>query len=241
MAMPEALFRVRGLNAYYGRSHVVQNASLDVGSECVGLMGRNGAGKTALARAIMGLTPPAAKGEVSLFGQPLLGLKPNEISYAGVGYVPQGRQLFPSLTVLETLKLTERRRGGEAGWTVDRVLELFPSLTKRLHASSANLSGGERSMLAIGRALMINPRFLILDEPTEGLAPAIVERVAESLRALVAEGIPVLLIEQSLRAVELASSRLYLMNVGVIALEIETAEFCGDKALQDRFLGILDR
>lgn len=239
--MADVSLRVRDLNAHYGRSHVVQDAALDVGAECVALMGRNGAGKTTMVRAIMGLNPPAATGDVSLAGRQLLGLKPNEIARAGVGYVPQGRRLFPSLSVLETLKLTERRSSPEARWTVDAVLELFPSLRKRLNASSANLSGGERSMLAIGRALMGNPRFLILDEPTEGLAPAIVERVAESLKALVAEGIPVLLIEQSLRAVELASSRIYLMNVGIISLEMATDAFCSDKALQDRYLGIVDR
>lgn len=239
--MDRTALSVRGLDACYGRSHVVQNASLQVGVECVGLMGRNGAGKTTLVRAIMGLSPPAASGEVSLFGHSLLGLKPSEISHAGIGYVPQGRKLFPSLSVLETLKLTERRTRDRPRWDVEAVLELFPSLRKRLHAESGNLSGGERSMLAIGRALMTNPRFLILDEPTEGLAPAVVERVAEGLESLVTEGIPVLLIEQSLRAVELATTRLYLMNVGVISLEIATTDFCADKELQDRYLGIVNR
>lgn len=236
--MPEALLSTNALNAFYGQAHVVQDVSLCLGPECVAVMGRNGAGKTTLVRAIMGLIPPRATGSVSLEGRQILGRAPHQISRLGIGYVPQGRRLFPSLTVTEHLTLAARMHTERAPWTVARVFELFPSLGQRRAAFADQISGGERSMLAIGRALMTNPQCLLLDEPTEGLAPTIVERVAHAVRGLVAEGVSVLLIEQSLKPVELASDRVYLMSVGKIVHEEPTHALVANRATFDRHLGV---
>ena len=239
MHMPDATsLKIEALNAYYGQAHVVQDVSMHVGAECVALMGRNGAGKTTLARALMGLRPPLATGRVELGGTPLLGLKPAVISRAGVGYVPQGRRLFPSLTVVEHLRVVERPSKGEAAWTIERIFDLFPSLAMRHKSLGRYLSGGERSMLAIARALMINPKCLVLDEPTEGLAPTMVDRVCSGLADLVKQGIPVLLIEQSLKATELAASRVYVMNVGRIVYDGPIADFLENAERRDQYLGL---
>lgn len=232
------MLHIESVNAYYGHAHVVQDVSMDVGAECVALMGRNGAGKTTFARALMGLRPPRATGRVELEGQSLMGLKPATISRMGVGYVPQGRRLFPSLTVLEHLNVVQRPSSERENWTVERIYELFPSLAKRNKALAQHLSGGERSMLAIARALMTNPRCLILDEPTEGLAPTMVENVCSGLADLVKQGIPVLLIEQSLKATELAASRIYIMNVGRIVYQAPVADFLNDTTARDQYLGL---
>lgn len=236
--MIDPILRVRGLDAYYGASHVVQDVSLAVRRECVAVMGRNGAGKTTLARAVMGLTPPRATGTVELGGESLLGRPSYQRSRLGLGYVPQGRRLFPSLGVEEHLRLAARPRDGAGSWTVERVFDLFPSLAERRRASGNRISGGERSMLAIGRALMTNPRCLLLDEPTEGLAPAVVQRVGGALRTLARSGVAVLLIEQSLRAVEIAADRVIFLAVGRVVHELDAAELTTDPSLFESYLGV---
>ena len=237
--MPEAVLSTSALNAFYGQAHVVQDVSLRLGPECVAVMGRNGAGKTTLVRAIMGLAPPRATGDVTFDSRRILGLAAHKISRLGIGYVPQGRRLFRSLTVTEHLTLAARTRTARAPWTVARVFELFPSLGQRRAAFADQISGGERSMLAIGRALMTNPRCLLLDEPTEGLAPTIVERVAHGIRGLVADGVSVMLIEQSLRPVELASDRVYLMSAGKIVHEEPTKALVANRTTFERHLGVV--
>lgn len=236
--MNDAVIEVADLDARYGLGHVLQGLSIRVGRECVALMGRNGVGKTTLARVLLGLTPPRAQGRVRMMGQDVLGWPPYRIARLGIGYVPQGRRLFPSLTVDEHLRLN--RRCGSAGtrWTADAVYQLFPSLGQRRRSYGNQISGGERSMLAIGRALVTNPGCLILDEPTEGLAPAVVETVTGGLRDLTAEGVAVLLIEQNVKAAALAAGRAYFMAEGQIVHEAADRAAMTDDAVLGRYLGV---
>ncbi|MDP3224596.1 MAG: ATP-binding cassette domain-containing protein, partial [Rubrivivax sp.] len=175
------LLVVEGLDVYYGRAHALQGVSLTLAHGVLGIVGRNGMGKTTLCNAITGLVP--GSGSIRLAGEEILGLSPNQITQRGIAYVPQGRRVWPSLSVDETLKLVARKKR-----EVDRVYTMFPRLAERKGNGGAQLSGGEQQMLAIGRALLLEPRLLVMDEPTEGLAPVIVEQVAQALRDLVAEG-----------------------------------------------------
>ena len=236
--MADPVLRVAGLDAFYGSAHVVQDVSLTVGRECVAVMGRNGAGKSTLARAIMGLAPPRVTGRIQLDGTPLNGLSAVARSRRGLGYVPQGRRLFPSLSVAEHLRVVSRPGDGRDLWTAERVFALFPSLAERRHAAGDRISGGERSMLAIGRALVTNPRCLILDEPTEGLAPAILERVCAALRELAGSGVAVLLIEQSLRAVEGAADRVALFGIGRIVQTLPVSDLAAEPQIVEELLGV---
>lgn len=236
--MAETMIDVEHLEAHYKLGLALQGLNLRVGKECVAVMGRNGVGKTTLARALMGLTPPRASGSVTLLGQQVLGWSPHRIARLGVGYVPQGRRLFASLSVDEHLQLNARKGPAGQRWTTSRVYELFPSLGRRRRAYAGQISGGERSMLAIGRALVTNPGCLILDEPTEGLAPAVVEDVASSLKSLSREGVAVLLIEQNVKAAVLAADRAYFMAEGRIVHESTDGESISDEATLGRYLGV---
>ena len=178
---PGPILRVDRLNVYYGRAHAVQDVSLTLDRGILAVVGRNGMGKTTLCNAITGLV--AASGSIKLTGTELVGLAPHAITGLGVGYVPQGRRVWPSLTVDEHLKLAERS-AHRGVWTIERIYDLFPRLAERRGNGGYQLSGGEQQMLAIGRALLFNPRLLVMDEPTEGLAPVIVEQVAETLKSL---------------------------------------------------------
>ncbi|SDI93928.1 ABC transporter ATP-binding protein [Billgrantia gudaonensis] len=236
--MTETMIRVECLEAHYGLGQALHDLDMHVGKECVAVMGRNGVGKTTLARVLMGLDPPQATGSVELLGQSVLGWPPYRIARLGVGYVPQGRRLFPSLSVDEHLQLNSRKGPTGEHWSTSRVFELFPSLGRRRKAYGDQISGGERSMLAIGRALVTNPGCLILDEPTEGLAPAVVEDVALSLKELSREGVAVLLIEQNVRAATLAADRAYFMSEGRIVHETVDGESMSDEATLGRYLGV---
>jgi branched-chain amino acid transport system ATP-binding protein len=190
-----------GVHAYYGDAHVLHGVSFTLGEgRLLGLLGRNGAGKTTAIRAVIGFTPPRA-GEIRLFGEPIARLDAETIARKGVGLVPQGRRIFPSLTVAENLAVVARppRGGGARGWTLERVFDVFPRLRERARQFAGTLSGGEQQMLAIGRALMTNPRVLLLDEPSEGLAPHVVAEVRRVLLRLKAEGFSILLVEQNTR------------------------------------------
>ncbi|RZI74147.1 MAG: ABC transporter permease [Variovorax sp.] len=223
---------VEGLDVYYGRAHALQQVSLAIEQGVLGIVGRNGMGKTTLCNAITGLVP--ARGSVRLLGEEVLGLAPNEITKRGIAYVPQGRRVWPSLSVDETLRLVAARKRD-----VDRVYTMFPRLAERRGNGGAQLSGGEQQMLAIGRALLLNPKLLVMDEPTEGLAPVIVEQVAQALRDLAAEGaIAVLLIEQNLGVAMSVADRIGVMVNGRIAQEMPTAELAADRELQERLLGV---
>ena len=232
------MLEVRGLNAYYGRAHVLQDVSFELGAGSVAIIGRNGMGKTTLCNAIMGIKPPDASGSVRFEGRELLGRSSYRIAGAGIGYVPQGRRLFPSLTVDEHLRMLAGRRTGGRRWTPDRIYELFPRLAERKRNGGAQLSGGEQQMLAIGRALLTNPRLLIMDEPSEGLAPAIVEGLIDTFRALEAEGLAILLIEQNLGVATSISERQLVMVAGSIAAETTAEALMGDPEAQRRYLGV---
>jgi ABC-type branched-subunit amino acid transport system ATPase component len=228
------LLEVRNLDVYYGRAHALQGVSLRLDGGVLAVVGRNGMGKTTLCNAITGLVP--ASGSVKLAGHELLGLAPNRIAELGIGYVPQGRRVWPSLTVDEHLRLVSKKRGT---WTIARIYETFPRLAERKGHGGAQLSGGEQQMLAIGRALLLNPRLLVMDEPTEGLAPVIVEQVGRMLAALAHEGeVGVLLIEQNLGVAVDVSDTVAVMVNGRIARAMPAAELAADTALQQRLLGV---
>ncbi len=234
--MSDLLLRVEGLQAFYGSAKALHDVSFSMGRESVAIVGRNGMGKSTLCAAIMGFTPPRASGSVQFDGKELMGKPPHRIARAGLGYVPQGRRLFPSLTVHEHLVIASRK--GEAGWTADRVYEFFPRLAERKRNGGAELSGGEQQMLAIGRALLGNPRLLIMDEPSEGLAPAIVEMMVDVFKKLEEEGLAILLIEQKLDVATSLADRQLVMVGGEIALETTAKELERDTEMQRRYLGV---
>src|SRR5579883_3415919 len=237
--MSEPLFVVEGLNAHYGRAHVLQDVAFQMGQESIALVGRNGMGKTTLCNAIMGIQPPTVSGSIRLGGVELVGKPSFKISTLGVGYVPQGRRLFPSLTVDEHLRMLGQRGGSQRRWTPERVYELFPRLGERRRNGGAQLSGGEQQMLAIGRALLTDPKLLIMDEPSEGLAPTVVESMVETLRRLVEEeGMAVLLIEQNLGVATAAADRQLVMVAGRIFTETTAEVLANDPEAQRRFLGV---
>ncbi len=223
---------VEGLDVFYGRAHALQTVNLTIDHGVLGIVGRNGMGKTTLCNAITGLV--RARGSVRLLGEEILGRAPNEITRRGIAYVPQGRRVWPSLSVDETLRLVASKKRD-----VERVYSMFPRLAERKGNGGAQLSGGEQQMLAIGRALLLEPKLLVMDEPTEGLAPVIVEQVAQALRDLAAGGdISVLLIEQNLGVAMTVADRIGVMVNGRIAQELPTAQLAADRELQERLLGV---
>jgi branched-chain amino acid transport system ATP-binding protein len=233
------LLEVQGLEAWYGPARVLQGVSFGVGDgERVSIVGRNGMGKSTLCKAIMGIAPPRARGSVRLGGGELCGRPSYRICAAGIAYVPQGRRLFPSLTTEEHLRMIGGPLPKRGRWTIKRVYELFPRLAERRGVSGAQLSGGEQQMLAIGRALLTNPRLLLMDEPSEGLAPTIVEELVETCRSLVDEGIALLLIEQNLGVATALAERLLVMVAGQIAHETTPETLLADEDAQRRFLGV---
>jgi branched-chain amino acid transport system ATP-binding protein len=212
-----------------------------MGRESVAIVGRNGMGKTTLCNAIMGITPPRTTGSIRLEGRELVGTQSHKIARRGLGYVPQGRRLFPSLTVDQHLRIAARRgsRNGSGGeWTRERVYDLFPRLGERKKNGGAQLSGGEQQMLAIGRALVTNPRILVMDEPSEGLAPTVIEAMIETFKVLEEEGLAILLIEQNLGVATALAERQLVMIGGRIAAETTAAKLGGDAELQRRYLGV---
>jgi branched-chain amino acid transport system ATP-binding protein len=236
--MSEPLLTVEELHAYYGPAHVLQGVSFEIGDEPVAIVGRNGMGKTTLCAAIMGIKPPRATGSIRVRGLELLGKASYRIARLGVGYVPQGRRLFPSLSVDEHLRIVEGRRNGARRWTPGRVYELFPRLAERKRNGGAQLSGGEQQMLAIGRALLTNPDLLIMDEPSEGLAPAVIEGLIDTFRKLEEEGLRILLIEQNLAVATSLAERQLVMIAGEIAAETTAHELAANPELQRRYLGV---
>ncbi|MEM9814289.1 MAG: ATP-binding cassette domain-containing protein, partial [Pseudomonadota bacterium] len=226
---------IRGLNVFYGASHALQGVDLRLEGGVLSVVGRNGMGKTTLCNAIMGLVP-ASSGSISFAGQPLVGRSPTDIARLGVGYVPQGRRLWPSLTVDEHLKMVATPGGA---WTVERIYSTFPRLAERKSNGGGQLSGGEQQMLAISRALLANPRLLIMDEPTEGLAPVIVAQVEEMLLNLAEDGdIEVLVIEQNIGVACAVADTVAIMVNGQINRLVPAAQLAGDRDLQQRLLGV---
>ncbi|HLG79837.1 MAG TPA: ABC transporter ATP-binding protein [Bradyrhizobium sp.] len=217
------MLEVRNLHSGYGDAVVVNGASLDVGAgEIVALLGRNGMGKTTFIRSVMGLTPPRIRsGTITWRGENLVGLRPHDIAARKIAIVPQGRRLFPSLTVTEHLTMLKSARAKD-GWTVDRVFQIFPRLAERRHHRGGQLSGGERGMLAVGRALMIDPELILMDEPSEGLAPVMVQHLEQIILDLKREGLSILLVEQNLYSALAVADRVYVLETGQVVHQGET-------------------
>jgi branched-chain amino acid transport system ATP-binding protein len=227
---------VKDLNAYYGGAHVLQGVTLSVGSgEAVSLIGRNGAGKTTTIACIVGFLRPRG-GRVLVAGADLTGTPAHRVARAGVALVPQGRRVFADLTVRENLALAARPV--RDGWDADKVLQLFPSLARRLGNRGDELSGGEQQMVAIARALLRNPTLLLLDEPSEGLAPKLVDEVGDALERLATSGLSLLLVEQNLGLATRIGQRVYVMNKGRIVFEGTPAELAASTDVESRYLGV---
>ncbi len=230
------LLSIDGLCAGYGRAQVLHGVSFSVGHEAVGLVGRNGMGKSTLCNTIMGLVRPTA-GSIRFDGDEIGGMAPEQVARRGIAYVPQGRRLFPSLTVDEHLRMLAKKARGKR-WTPDAVYELFPRLAARRRNGGAELSGGEQQMLAVARALLLNGRLVVMDEPSEGLAPAIVDTLIDAVHHLVGKGVAVLVVEQNLRAATEIADRQLVMVSGRIETEMTGAELAGNADLQRRYLGV---
>jgi len=215
-----------GLNTYYGKSHILLDVGLEVPEgQITTLLGRNGAGKTTTLRSLMGLTP-ARTGRVSIFGRDTTRLPPYRIAALGVGYVPEGRKIFPNLTVHDNLRVPLERPGP---WTIERAYELFPRLAERRGNLGRQLSGGEQEMLSIARAMLLNPKLLILDEPSQGLAPLIVAEVFRVVTRMREEGLSVLLVEQNVRASLEVADRAYVLDHGQMVWSGSAAELSSDE------------
>ncbi len=232
------MLSVEGLQAGYGESQILFDMALEVGSgEVVTLMGRNGMGKTTTVRAVMGLLRPSA-GRITFAGRDITGLPAFKVAQAGIGLVPEGRQVFPNLTVRENLIATARRAPGDGGWDLARVFELFPALQERQVGYGNQLSGGEQQMLAIARALMTNPRLLILDEASEGLAPLVRAEIWRVLERLKQEGQAILVIDKNLEALGRIADRHVVIEKGHVVWSGDSADLLADRDLQGRYLGV---
>jgi branched-chain amino acid transport system ATP-binding protein len=236
------MLEIKSVSSNYGDAQILHDVSLTVpDGQVVGLLGRNGTGKTTLIRSIMQVKPPqVTTGSIKWNGQELCGLAPNEVAMLGIGLVPQGRRLFASLTVREHLEIVPRRNNasGRAPWTIERAYELFPRLGERRAHRGNQLSGGERQMLAITRSLMLNPDLLLMDEPTEGLAPLIVQHVEQAIKTLKAEGITVLLVEQNLRSALTVVDQVYILETGAVVYNNSGSALASDSETLHRYLGV---
>jgi branched-chain amino acid transport system ATP-binding protein len=230
------MLEVRDLHTYYGDSHVLQGVSLRMEkSQVVGILGRNGMGKTTLIRSIIGFTPPR-RGQVRFKERDITAWPSNRAVALGLGLVPQGRRVFPSLTVAENLAVAAKGNGGP--WTIERVMDLFPRLRERAASRAGKLSGGEQQMLAIARALMTNPELLLMDEPTEGLAPLLVREVGGVIERLKADGLSILLVEQNLPLALRLADRVHILSRGQIVYSSSPAELMANDGVKSRYLGV---
>ncbi|MBT1538150.1 ABC transporter ATP-binding protein [Ralstonia solanacearum] len=239
MATTTPMLEVRGLHAYYGKSHILHGVDLHVGEgEIVALLGRNGVGRSTLAKSIMGMV--RCEGHILLRGQDVRGLRTFEVAHRGIGYVPENRDIFPTLTVRQNLLLGEKRnpRQPRPRWRLDDMYRLFPRLKAREHTPAGALSGGEQQMLTLCRTLMGDPDFVIIDEPTEGLAPLIVALVGDYLKTLKECGISVLLVEQKLAIALDISQRVYVMGHGQIVFEGAPADLKADAQVRREWLEV---
>ncbi len=233
------MLKVDDVHTYYGDSYVLQGVSLEVPPQAaVALLGRNGMGKTTLIRSIIGFARPR-QGTVVFDGRDITRLSSHQIAQLGIGLVPQGRRIFPSLTVLEHLSVASRRNGGgEGAWTPDRVFELYPRLRERQAHRGSMLSGGEQQMLAIARALTTNPRLLLMDEPSEGLAPLLVRELGASIGRLKAAGLSILLVEQNLPLALSIADEVSVMSKGRVVYRGTPGELSADASVKQRYLGV---
>jgi branched-chain amino acid transport system ATP-binding protein len=235
--MAEPLLAVEGVDGYYGRARALEDVSFEIEGGSTSIVGRNGMGKTTLCNAILGVPPARITGSIRYKGREIIGMPSYKIAKLGIAYVPQGRRLFPSLSVDEHLRMVAPRARGSR-WTAAKVYELFPRLRERRRNGGSELSGGEQQMLAIGRALLTNPGLLVMDEPSEGLAPTIIENLIDTFRRLDQEGLAILLIEQNLGMATAIAERQLVMVAGSIAAETTATELASDAELQRRFLGV---
>ncbi len=227
-----------GVHTYYGQSYVLQGVSLEVkAGSVVVLLGRNGMGKTTTIRSIIGLTPPR-RGVIRFKGKNIAGLKPHQIAQMGIGLIPQGRRIFPSLSVEENLNMAARTRGKSNPWTLDKVYSLFPILKERAKSRGNLLSGGQQQMLSIARALMTNPDLLLMDEPSEGLAPIIVQEVGRIINQLKQGGFSILLVEQNLNMALGVADYVYILSKGVIVYESTPDKLRDNEETKARYLGV---
>ncbi len=234
------LLAVEDLHAHYGKSHILHGVSLGVeAGEIVCLLGRNGVGKSTTLKSIMGLVPPSS-GAVSFKGAGIAGLPPYRVARLGVGYVPEERRIFPTITVRENLLMGIKAGGRprDGGWTLERVYEFFPRLKERERQRAGTLSGGEQQMLTIGRTLMGNPELLLVDEPTEGLAPMIVEQVERILGEIHGSGTPVLLVEQSMETALALAQRVYVMSKGQIVFSGSVRDLEANDVVRKQYLEV---
>ncbi len=231
------LLEVREINTFYGISHILFDVSLEIDTgEVVCILGRNGVGKTTTLRSIIGLTPPRS-GSIVFLGVEIRGKQPFEIARLGIGFVPEDRIIFPDLTVRENLEMGIKRKD-RGGWPLERVYEMFPLLKEREKQMGGTLSGGEQQMLTIARTLMGNPQLLLLDEPSEGLAPMIVKEVENQVRHLKTEGMPILLSEQNSNFIMKLSDRAYILEKGQIRWKGEVSELKDKPEIMKTYLGI---
>ncbi|MCW2695143.1 MAG: braG2 [Modestobacter sp.] len=232
------MLEVRDLDSGYKRSTVLQGVDLDLAAgQVLGLLGRNGVGKSTLINTLMGLVTPSA-GTVRLEGVDLTGRRPDVIARAGVALVPQGRRVWAPLTVTEHLDLAARRGRGKGPWDVARVLELLPRLGERDRHQASHLSGGEQQMLAIARALLTNPRLILMDEPSDGLAPAVVDLIGEAIGRMKAEGVTLLIVEQDLHLAFSVADEIAVMDKGKVVHRSPTLEFRSDSSVAHALLGV---
>ena len=229
------MLRVEALHTYYGRGHILQGVDLEVpAGVTAAVLGRNGVGKTTLLRSIVGLTRPRG-GRVLLADEDVAGWPPHRIVRLGVGYVPEGRMIFPDLTVVENIQVAQRT--APKRWTIECLLEVFPSLAERRRSKGSQLSGGEQQMLALARALVTDPRIILLDEPSQGLAPLIVEELIRLIRTLRAEGVSFLLVEQNLRLAEAVADVVYVMVKGQTVYRAPLSQFSAEReSVKARYL-----
>jgi branched-chain amino acid transport system ATP-binding protein len=233
------MLSVKDLHAHYGRAHILDGVSLEArAGEVVALLGRNGAGKSTTLKAIMGLVPPSS-GEVSFEGKRIDRMAPHHVARLGLGYVPEDRRIFTELTVMENLEVgRQAARSGAPVWSEDKLFALFPNLAAMRDRPGGRMSGGEQQMLTIARTLMGNPRCVLLDEPSEGLAPIIVEQMAKSIAALKGEGLSVLLSEQNLHFSLGVADRAYIIEKGRIRFSGSMAEVAADPSLREQYLSV---
>jgi branched-chain amino acid transport system ATP-binding protein len=231
------MLELKDLHAYYDRSHILQGVNLEVGKgEIVSLLGRNGVGRSTTCKSIMGLVP--AQGSILYQGHQIAGLKPHIIARKGIGYVPEDRWIFPGLTVLQNLQLGLKSRSQQGRWTIENVFERFPNLRERHHVAGGLISGGEKQMLTICRTLMGDPDFIMIDEPTEGLAPMLVEQMGQLIEEIAQREVSVLLVEQKLSIALKISKRLYIMGHGRIVFEGTPEDLRTDQSIRKEWLEV---
>ena len=232
------VLEVNDIHTYYGESHILHGVSLRISEgQVVALLGRNGMGKTTTIKSIIGFTPPR-RGAIVYKGQDITRLSPNRIANRGIGLIPQGRRIFPSLSVMENLTVAARNSTKTGSYDLESIYKIFPILKDRANLKGTLLSGGEQQMLAIGRALMTNPELLLMDEPSEGLAPILVREIGEIIKALKENGISIILVEQNLHLACNTSDFTYVINKGVITCQLTPDELMCNEEVKTKYLGV---